>query len=348
MSVDFWIQPGLQQTYVSDIPTIAMKEKILEILQTLEAIYFVAQALEANVERLALISEHLDSLHGDQQERLVVELQDELRQAREYYGATAPDHEYRNLLRDARERKGYAYLSKLNIDRHWFQNYEKVFPRWPYVPLHGFVVFDGRTNRGLGRILTLEGTLFGHIEFFLKKAREVRKEVDDFRKRDPNDQLALLACVHAAVTTTFHFIEAYLNGLAYDCFQQHHDELSIEDHDLLAEWDSKEKRRSYVRFEVKLFEYPNIVAKAYGRALDLLGCAAAKILAKEGKEIRDALTHPSPYVDPRTGVERKFVWATGVAFEGAEQIFKAAREYVLAVEQGVGKEPQNTMPWMSD
>ena len=328
--------------------TVVMKEKILELLQTLEAIYFLTQALEANSERLAMIQGRLDSLPEDQQERLLIELQDELRQAREYYGAIAPDHEYRGLLHDARTRKGYAYLQKFKIDRHWFGQYEKVFPRWPYVPLHGFVVFDGHTNLGLGRILTLEGTLFGHIGFFLKKAREVRKEVDDFRKRDPKDQLALLACVHAAVTTTFHFIEAYLNGLAYDCFKQHHDELSIEDHDLLAEWDSKKKRRRYVPFETKLFEYPSIVAKAYGRALDLSGCAAAKILAKEGKEIRDALTHPSPYVDPRSGVERKFVWATGVGFEAAEQIFKAAKEYVLAVEQGVGKQARNTMPWIFD
>lgn len=325
-----------------------MKESILELLQTLEAIYFLTQALEANAERLALMKERLDSLDGDRQERLLSELQGELRQAREYYGAMAPDHKYKDLLRDARARKGYAYLEKFKIDRHWFRHYEKVFPRWPHVPLHGLVIFDSHTNRGVGQILTLEGALFADINFFMKKAREIHERVDDFRKRDRDDQLTLLACARAAVTTIFHFVEAYLNGLAYDCFKQHHDELSIQDHDLLAEWDSKKKRRGYVRFETKLFGYPRIVAKTYGRTLDLSGYPAAKILAKEGKDIRDALTHPSPYVDPKTGAERKIFWATGVGFEAAEQIFNAAREYVLAVERGVGKEPQKTMLWIFD
>lgn len=325
-----------------------MKEKTFELLQTLEATYFLTQALEANAERLSLIREHLHSLHGDQQERLLAELQDELRRAREYYGAIAPDHEYTNLLRDAREKRGYAYLSKLKIDRHWFRHYEKVFPRWPHVPLHGLVIFDGHANRDAHQILTLEGALFSDIKFFMKKAREYHKGVNDFRKRDRDDQLALLACVRATLTTTFHFVEAYLNGLAYDCFMEHHDMLSIEDHDLLAEWDSKKNRRRYVRFDAKLIEYPRVVAETYGRTVDLSDYGPCKILAKEGKKIRDALTHPSPYVDPKSRMEEKIVKVTGVGFEAAEQIFNAAREYVLAVEQGVGKEPLKTMPWLFD
>jgi len=114
---------------------------------------------------------------------------------------------------------------------------------------------------------------------------------------------------------------------------------------MLAEWNTKKKKRRYVRFETKLFEYPRIVAKTYGKALDFSDFKPAKLLAMEGKDIRDALTHPSPYVDPKSGIEEKTFWVTGVGFEAAEQLFNAAREYVLAVEQGVGKDPQKTMPW---
>ena len=48
------------------------------------------------------------------------------------------------------------------------------------------------------------------------------------------------------------------------------------------------------------------------------------------------------------GAVEKILWATGAGFEAAEQIFNAAKDYVLAVEQGVGKDPQKTMPWFFD
>lgn len=325
-----------------------MKQKILELLATLEAIYFLTQALDVNRDRLGMIRERLDALEADDQKHLLSELQDELKQAREHYGAIATDAAYRELHEDARTRRGYAYLPKLNIDRHWFQNYDKVLPRWPHVPLHGLVIFDGQTGRSMGQIFTLEAALFDDAKFFLARAREARKGIDDFRKRDKQDQLAMLAYARAVLTTTFHFLEAYLNGLAYGCFHQHHDGLPLEDHDLLAEWDSKEKRRRFVSFERKLFDYPRVVAKTYGKDLDLSGFKLAKLLAHEGKDRRDALTHPSPYIDPKSGAEEKILWVTGAGFEAAEQIFNAAKDYVLAVEQGVGKDPQKTMPWFFD
>jgi hypothetical protein len=63
--------------------------------------------------------------------------------------------------------------------------------------------------------------------------------------------------------------EAYLNCLAYDCFHSHQDQLALNDHDLLAEWNSAEKRTKYVAFKKKLLDYPVIVAKMEGIKLDL-------------------------------------------------------------------------------
>lgn len=325
------------------------KEEYLTAVETLEAIYFLTMSLEGQGEAaISQMRNAFENLDENGKERLLKSIRNDIVSLREHYGAIAPDEKYRELLHEACGRRGYAYLSKLNIDRYWFRNYEKVFPRWPHVPLHGLVVFDGQTNRSLRQIFTPEGALYTDIRFFLKITREVHKGISDFRKREQQDQRALLAYARAAVTTTFHFLEAYLNGLAYDCFKEHHDQLALEEHDMLAEWNTKEKKRRYVRFETKLFEYPRIVAKTYGKALDLSDFKPAKLLAMEGKDIRDALTHPSPYVDPKSGVEEKTFWVTGVGFEAAEQLFNAAREYVLAVEQGVGKDPQKTMSWFFD
>lgn len=324
-----------------------MREEYFEALETLEALYFITQNLEGEaLKGITDMRAGFDRLEDEARAGAFEAIRKDIVFFRERYGAIASDEEYRNLLREARGRVGYAYLSKLNIDRHWFQHYEKVFPRWPHVPLHGFVVFDGQTNRSLRQIFTLEDALFGDALFFLKRARRLQKGISDFRKRDPKEHRALLAYSRAAINATFHFLEAYLSGLAYDCFMQFHNDLCIEDHDLLAEWNTNKNRIQYVRFENKLFAYPHVVARVHGRELNVSGLDAARKLAEEGKQIRDALTHPSPYVNPKSGEHRKIFWVTGVGLEAAKQLFNAAKEYALAVEKGVGRDPEKTIPWI--
>ncbi len=51
-----------------------MKKMILELLTTLEAIYFLTKALEVNYERIAMIRERLDSLAMEQKKSLLAEL----------------------------------------------------------------------------------------------------------------------------------------------------------------------------------------------------------------------------------------------------------------------------------
>ena len=326
-----------------------MKKKYFQALETLEALYFFTQSLEGQALKDILkmrVGYHL--LKKQDRASMLKAIQRDVKLLRDHYGAIAPNRRFRSLLAEARREgtKGYVYLPKWYIDDHLFKRYEKVFPRWPHVKLHAYVVLDALTNKNKNQIFELGGAGFRDALTLLKRCREVHKGKADFRSRTDEEQLELLAYLRASVSATFQFLEAYLNGLAYDCFQSHHDELSIRDHDLLAEWDTKSKRQRFVSFETKLYAYPALAAKMEGKSVDMKLSAAARFLATDGRKMRDALTHPSPFVSPRSRVAEKLSLTATVRLPFAEQLFQAAKEYVLTVEKELGQEPKKTVPWV--
>jgi hypothetical protein len=152
--------------------------------------------------------------------------------------------------------------------------------------------------------------------------------------------------LYASVCATFAFLEAYLNGLAYDCFHRHHDVLPLPDHDELSEWNSAEKRVRFVAFEGKVFRYPKLVAKADGQKVDLSGCKSAQLVATEGKRLRDALTHPSPFLDAKSAAHTKLILLVSLRLHQVRDLIAAARDYVVTVERQLGRDPGQTVPWL--
>ncbi len=326
-----------------------MQKELMQALETLEAIYFFTQSLEGQaLKDIASMRAGYGRLDRQGKREVFKAVQGDVTLLRGHYGAKAPNPWFRRLLREARAEadKGYHYIPKYRIDSLMFRQYEQVFPRWPHVKLHDMVVFDARTNKRLNQIFSLEGAVYRDARFCFDRAAEIYNLKGDFRKRSIEDQLNLISYIRASGALIYHFLEAYLNGLAFDCFVLHHDSIPIEEHDMLGEWDSARKQRRFVSFEKKVFKYPTIVAKAERKKLDLSGCQSAHLVVNDGKELRDALTHPSPYVDPATGELKKIMLLTRVNFPLVESIFSAAREYVLTVERGLGKNPTDTVPWL--
>jgi len=326
--------------------TDGIRNRNLTLIDTLEALYFLTQSLDDNQDRLELLRANIDKLNADEQVEFTREIEGEVREVREHFGAIAGDEELRDLYSQAKNNPGYSYLLKQSLEAHYFKNYMRVFPRWPNIPSHATVVFDGQTTRGLNQVFTLEGSIFADAASLLSEAIKIREAEGDFRKRSSEQQFAALTYSRACILMTFTFVEAYLNGIAFDCFHQHHDALSLEEHDLLAEWNSKKKRRMFVQFETKLFRYPEIIGAMSGAVVDMTKSASAQLLANDGKKLRDSLTHASPYVDPHSGRHEKLFWMTGVGVNPSEQVWKAAHDYVVSVELGLKRDPQETIPWI--
>lgn len=323
-----------------------VSHQILISVETLEALYFLLKSLTTHQARLSMIRADYSRLGDEDQVTLLRELTEEIDSIRTQSGAITTDEVYRELFAAARKHLGMAYLSKLFIDSKLFANYQRVFGRWPNIKGHALVVFDGKRIEDQRNILEVEGLLFADVQVLLARAREEHKGNNDFRERSPDNQAKLQSYLRTAATAIFHFLEAYLNGLAYDCFHSHHDRLSLDDHDLLGEWNSAKKRTRFVAFKDKVFTYPVIAAKMEGIKLDLSACQFAHDLVGYGKDVRDSLTHPSYYIDPKSGFQEKLLFVTGVNLALVELMFAAAQEYVAFVEAALGKDPKQTTPWL--
>jgi hypothetical protein len=315
-------------------------------IETLRAIYFLAQFLDANAARLAHLLDVFPDLLRSERFRLRDELRDEVNWLMGEIGAISTDKTYRDLYERIRDYPGYYYLDKLYVERHLFRRYQVIFPRWPHMKDHAAVMFDGRAEKGLGQIFELEGQCLKDARSLLKKAYLAEKNIADFRKRAAEDQHEVLMFSRASVLASMNFVEAYLHGIAHDCFHSFHDSLPIEDHDLLAEWDSTKKRRRFVDFNQKVFRYPAIVGQTRGIRVDLSACKAAHSLVGYAKDFRDALVHPSPFIDTKTGEHEKFTIQVGVNSKIAQTVVEDAVSYAEAVERAIGNDPQLTAPWL--
>ena len=289
-----------------------LNDEIHDAVDTLEAIRFLTHGVEGEpAETISMARAQLPDLNRPGRLELRALLRRNLREVRQHYGAKAPNSKYLEMLNEARRYPGYAYLPKLFIDRELFSHYDRVFPRWPHIPSHALVVFDGQTLCPTNGLYVPEVVLLGDALQMLERARGLHKGIVDFRRRDVADQRLLQTYLRATATAAFQTLEAYLNGIAYDCFQEHHDTLEVEEHDLLAEWNSKKRRRAFVTFERKMREYPSVASKAIGRTFDASDLECLEFIVEVGKSLRDAITHPSPFIDPRTGQTEKTFWMVG-------------------------------------
>jgi hypothetical protein len=271
--------------------TTTLRKTFLKHLDYLEALSFFAQDLNPTLQRnLEHGRANYEGLSYDRLKRLLGAIKRDIKAVRETYGAISDNDFYREqfaILRD-KSSKGYGYISKLTIERVMFKKYAQVFPRWPHIKYHAFVIFDGKENATTNQIIQLDDMLWSDAKLMLAHATEIHGGEQDFRKRG-KQQIKLQSYLRAATSAVFTFLESYLNGIAYDCFQLHHDDLEIIDHDLLAEWNSERKTPQFVAFSKKVFRYPVIVAKQNGLEFDTGGLPSAQRIAEDGKTLRDSV-----------------------------------------------------------
>jgi hypothetical protein len=328
-----------------------LKQEIEAALETLEAFYFFTQGVKdefaGHLEKVRAIHSYL---LPSGYPKLLADIQRDIAGIRGHYGALAADQFYTELLREARaaDGRGLIYISKLRIVRDLFSRYENSIVRWPHIKLHSFVVFEPKVGFQ-NMMFEVDGQLFHDAQFILYKARQAQGDAKTQRDLAPTRHRALHTLLRSIVTALFTFMEAYLNGIAFDCFQAHHDELELGDHDFLGEWNSTKKQRKFVKFDDKVFGYPPVIAKVKGRpAVDLSAFKPAHRITNDGKEIRDAITHPSAQYDPDDHTQKKMTLLAGLKLQEMESLYKDICEYVKFVEEALGYDPKESVPWLFD
>lgn len=326
-----------------------LNQQIETALDTLEALYFFTQGLDGQAGRdVTDIRRHHWKLPRDSRRKVLASIKSDIKMLRTHYGALAPNHFYKSLLAEARAAtNALVYIGKLRIDRDLFAHYERALSRWPHVKEHVFVVFDPQKGM-LNQLFEMDGQLFHDAQFMLQKARQVQGNAPSQRNLPAARHRLLHSLLRSVVTALFTFVEAYLNGIAFDCFHKHHDTLELHDHDLLAEWNSQKKRRRFVAFDQKVFRYPVLVARAEGKEIDLSGLQQAHRIVQDGKEVRDAITHPSAHYDPEVHEQKKITLLAGLTLPELESLYRDICDYVRFVEEGIGHEATRSVPWLFD
>jgi len=82
------------------------------------------------------------------------------------------------------------------------------------------------------------------------------------------------------------------------------------------------------------------------KKLDLSGWKEAQYLANHGKDIRDALTHPSAHVNPQTGEQDKVAYIAHIRVTVVKPILDAAVGYGRQVEEAISNDPKLSAPWL--
>ena len=325
-----------------------LNNRIEAALDVLDALYFFLQSVPANQERLNRIRQNFRRAPRKVRSGTLDELRNEIKWLRKESGAIASNARFLGYYKEAHKRtaKSHLFIPKWEIQRHWFSNFARVIVRWPYIKDHAMVIYDPQDGQLSNEVFELEGALFQDAEVLLEKARTFHGGIVDFRQRAREDQFFLHTYLRTGATAVFHYLEAYLNGLAFDCLFRYHDKLPQTDHDALIEWDRRNQRRGFVKVEKKIFRYPVIFGKCMDIKVDLSGCRAAHFLAKDAKEIRDALTHPSPHLDRESRTLKKISLIITSDLQTLEGIVAAAKEYTLTVEKALFGKPEQTAPWL--
>jgi len=189
---------------------------------------------------------------------------------------------------------GTACLPKWFIDRNCFSNFggDRASVDALLAP-HAMIWLDFDAHNVVGQFdyVLPEAALYEDMAVAYNNA--VRTE--QATPQPTNDREAAKThtfFMRQSVLCAFYFVEAYLNGVAFDyCYRNPTLPSSVTD--VLLEWNSKRNAEQWVNFRAKLLQYPKLILGVQHPPLTETNCDALRLLL-EAREVRDALVHQSP------------------------------------------------------
>lgn len=177
------------------------------------------------------------------------------------FGCQINPREFAREFKENSERGlGIGMLPKFEIDKR-FANYTDNWIPWdtypPPVLIH--LDFTGNSHRPKQFDWTLpEASLYEDMCIAYNEALDAHKIAPALTV--PVRQAKLVDfCLRAAVLSAFYFVEAYLNGVAFDYWVRHLENISDEDFELLLEWNGKLGKEKWISLRDKLYKYPRAI-----------------------------------------------------------------------------------------
>ncbi len=197
---------------------------------------------------------------------------------------------------DETMRHTYNYIAKAVLASA-FDRYDSAYRFFDKLPPHSRIAVDvfGVRPDGAGvEIVILEAVLHEDMATLWNAALDALAGLGDTRPARVVKHAEALS--RAVAKAAFNLLEGYLNGLALDVILLGKP-VTLEQRELLTEFDTKRERPKMVGLRDKLLQYPKIAAGALHPPIQESSHAVmARILMFE-KRIRHALVHPNPLVD---------------------------------------------------
>lgn len=254
-----------------------------------------------------------------------------------------PEVLYRRIiLPDLGEKLSFGYVPKYFLGEV-FDGYSRLIPDWDSYPAQCLFGFDfgGAYEQTksfeffLPEVVLYEDMCLAYNLAVMSKYEPRPGVIDKLRSKTYKLHL------RTAVLSAFYFVEAYLNGVAFDFyFRMKGDrQLSDEDTDRLGEYDSQRNRERWLSFRDKMLQYPKIVLGGLkDPPLTESNCDEMKILLEEARTLRDSLVHNSPKIElevvdgKRQLIGKKVRSIIDVKFGEVTKIVDASVGYVKKLE----------------
>jgi len=326
------------------------RTEVLNLCDTLQALYaFNYQfddALRAKISKRRQIAKV--ATVGELR-KLKATLNEEIRYAADGFGCVEKPSKFAASFKsDSRSEKGVMHLPKWYIDKSLFTNFSGDSDLWQSFPPHTYIALDylGEYKRAEIRWHLPEAVLYEDMCLAFNAAWELRATQNERPVNTIKCKTRDLS-LRTAVLSAFYFVEAYLNGVAFDYDYRNGAKLSQDDRDLLLEWNFTNQKEQWVNFKKKLYQYPKLILGLPAPIFTETNCLEAKTLLTEAKNIRDSIVHQSPKLNPVTDEADKVKWMLQLRINEAAEVVDAAVALVKKINAALKTDGIN-LHWLYD
>lgn len=276
-----------------------LRKKALRIYLVHEAIQvFLGMVTVDSRKSLEKSREAINQADKTRLREIINELEQRIEKDRREHGIKVPNSVLVNFLGQATTRKGLNLLLPKYIFEKLIPKFHLLMPGFNAFPDHLKIGLDpgvNRTKKGDFELYLIEGIIFEDMCALFNLAKEYQaKENAQSPKKIVKIRRAFL---RSAVTTAYYFVEAYLNGIAFDYYIKNKDKLEEESNTLLTEWDYRSNKPKYISLKDKLIKYPRIILGVQHSPLQPNNCPEMEFIVGRAKIVRDSIVHSSPALD---------------------------------------------------
>ena len=309
-----------------------LRKKALHLLRERHALIFVISGVDKPVlQTIQNEREQINQANKSQLQSYIKKVTSDISQRRTEYGVCASGEQLINFLENAESSPpGQSYYPTVVELREFFQDYAKVWADSALFPAHVRVCFDPSGLVPWGGVRILEATIYEDMASLwnlLKIRNDRHTGTQSPRELKTNDALC-----RSTVAAAVYFVEAYLNGLAFDYLTENSNTLTEENKEILSDFDFSKNRPRYLSLREKILKYQQIILQKAHAPIQPNNLQPLECLLEISDSIRNSLAHPAPNPNPRTGYPDKELAIYSVTAQTAQGAVDSAIELVLSLE----------------